>query len=39
VSTRPLLDQLTDAGLDRRFYELCVLVELKNALRSGDIKI
>lgn len=23
--------------LDRRFYELCVLSELKNALRSGDI--
>ena len=27
----------TDAGLDRRFYELCALAELKNALRSGDI--
>lgn len=27
----------TDEGLDRRFYELCVLTELKNALRSGDI--
>jgi TnpA family transposase len=24
-------------GLDRRFYELCVLAELKNSLRSGDI--
>ncbi len=24
-------------GIDRRFYELCVLSELKNALRSGDI--
>ena len=24
-------------GLDRRFYELCVLSGLKNALRSGDI--
>jgi TnpA family transposase len=24
-------------GLDRRYYELCVLSELKNALRSGDI--
>jgi len=24
-------------GLDRRFYELCILSELKNALRSGDI--
>jgi TnpA family transposase len=28
---------LTPDGLDRRFYELCVLSELKNALRSGDI--
>jgi len=28
---------LTDAGVDRRFYELCALSELKNALRSGDI--
>jgi Tn3 transposase DDE domain len=27
----------SDAGIDRRFYELCVLAELKNALRSGDI--
>jgi Tn3 transposase DDE domain len=27
----------TDAGLDRRYYELCVLSELKNALRAGDI--
>ncbi len=27
----------TPDGLDRRFYELCVLTELKNALRSGDI--
>jgi Transposase. len=27
----------TDSGLDRRFYELCALSELKNALRSGDI--
>src|SRR5262249_155750 len=27
----------TSEGLDRRFYELCVLSELKNALRSGDI--
>jgi len=24
-------------GIDRRFYEICVLSELKNALRSGDI--
>jgi TnpA family transposase len=28
---------LTDAGIDRRYYELCALSELKNALRSGDI--
>lgn len=28
---------LTEDGLDRRQYELCVLAELKNALRSGDI--
>lgn len=28
---------LTDQGIDRRFYELCVLAELKNALRSGDL--
>jgi TnpA family transposase len=27
----------TPGGLDRRFYELCVLSELKNSLRSGDI--
>src|SRR5258708_17878431 len=27
----------TSDGLDRRFCELCVLSELKNALRSGDI--
>lgn len=26
-----------ESGLDRRFYELCVLSELKNALRSGDL--
>ncbi|MGO9016192.1 MAG: Tn3 family transposase [Dissulfurispiraceae bacterium] len=29
----------TDTGIDRRFYELCALTELKNALRSGDIWI
>ena len=28
---------MTDAGLDRRYYELCALSELKNGLRSGDI--
>lgn len=27
----------TPEGLERRFYELCVLSELKNSLRSGDI--
>lgn len=27
----------TPDGLDRRFYELCVLSELKNSMRSGDI--
>ncbi len=26
-----------DGGIDRHFYELCALSELKNALRSGDI--
>jgi len=28
---------ITTQGIDRRFYELCVLTELKNALRSGDL--
>ena len=28
---------LTETGIDQRFYEICVLSELKNALRSGDI--
>ena len=32
---KPLV--ITDEGLDRRFYEICVLSELKNSLRSGDI--
>ncbi len=27
----------TNTGIDRRYYELCALSELKNALRSGDI--
>lgn len=27
----------TPDGINRRFYELCVLSELRNALRSGDI--
>jgi hypothetical protein len=26
-----------DGQIDRRFYELCVLAELRNALRSGDL--
>jgi hypothetical protein len=32
---KPLV--LTDAGIDRRYYELCALAELKNSLRSGDV--
>lgn len=28
---------MTNEGIDRRYYELCVLSELKNALRSGDV--
>ncbi|MGL6175899.1 MAG: Tn3 family transposase, partial [Vibrionaceae bacterium] len=28
---------LTKNGIERRYYELCVLSEMKNALRSGDI--
>ena len=28
---------ITAVGIDRRYYELCVLSEMKNALRSGDI--
>ena len=28
---------LIDEGIDRRYYELCALSELKNALRSGDV--
>lgn len=27
----------TESGIDRRYYELCALSELKNALRSGDV--
>ncbi len=26
-----------EGGIERRFYELCVLSEMKNALRSGDL--
>ncbi len=32
---RPLV--LKKDGIDRRFYEICALSELKNMLRSGDI--
>lgn len=32
---RPLV--FTEEGVNRRYYELCVLAELKNSLRSGDI--
>ncbi len=28
---------ITENGIDRRYYEICALSELKNALRSGDI--
>ncbi|EEE07280.1 Tn3 family transposase [Burkholderia multivorans] len=28
---------VTETGVDRRYYELCALAELKNALRSGDV--
>lgn len=28
---------LTDDGINKNFYELCALSELKNALRSGDM--
>jgi TnpA family transposase len=28
---------LTDEGIDRHYYELCALSELRNGLRSGDI--
>lgn len=28
---------LKEDGIDRRYYELCALSELRNALRSGDI--
>lgn len=32
---KPLV--VTEDGIDRRFYEICALSELKNSLRSGDI--
>lgn len=28
---------VTPEGIDRRFYELCLLSEIKNALRAGDL--
>ncbi|CAB3665915.1 Tn3 family transposase ISSod9 [Achromobacter deleyi] len=28
---------MTDTGMERRYYELRALSELRNALRSGDI--
>ena len=28
---------ITPSGIDRKYYEFCVLNELKGALRSGDI--
>jgi TnpA family transposase len=34
---KPLV--FTSEGIDRRFYEICALSELKNALRSGDISV
>jgi hypothetical protein len=27
----------SNEGIDRRYYELCAMAELKNALRSGDV--
>ena len=27
----------TEGGLDRRYYELCALAELRSGLRAGDI--
>ena len=32
---KPLV--FTDEGVSRRYYELCLLSELKNSLRSGDV--
>jgi TnpA family transposase len=29
----------TDDGVERRYYELCIMSELKNSLRSGDISV
>jgi hypothetical protein len=37
VKTRWKALVITDEGIDQRYYELCALSELRNALRSGDI--
>lgn len=37
VKPRWLRLVFTNDGIDRRYYELCALSELKNSLRSGDI--
>lgn len=29
----------TEDGIDRRFYEMCAMTELLNALRSGDVAV
>lgn len=34
---KPLI--FSENGIERRFYELCALTELKNCLRSGDISV
>jgi len=28
-----------DGGIDRKFYELCVVAELKNSLRAGEVSV
>jgi hypothetical protein len=28
-----------DGGIDRKFYELCAVAELKNSLRAGDVSV
>lgn len=30
---------IDQGGIDRRFYELCAMSELKNALRAGDVAV
>lgn len=37
IKTRWAKLVFADDGIDRRYYELCALSELKNALRSGDV--